>query len=509
MNSFLWGLYIFILVLAFFPLFKLGLFSTGHKYYYFKHMSISLFIWVLLSGLEFGIRDPQVLYIFILLKYPLVFSTISMAFTAVLRYMGKKIPQALSLFIVLFFILDFLMSISNSTHQLMLDIGMSSEITREAMVSANHGSFFMIHLIVSYSFFLGTFVLITSHFYQAFRKENDLFPFVVIMITGIMGITLNVIHVFFYAFQFDPTYMIFVIYSSILYFIFIIRDVRLIIKLGNNTFLLKNLREMYLIVNHNEEVVEASEALLERFDIPLNDGKPLKEVMDILQKKAIIYTDSKEEIKEFNSDKSYIHIETKDIRLPFLKYYGQMILFYDETQIQKYIHDMDYVMNHDLMTGLYNRNYLESIRNTYNDLTDYSMILFDLDGLKLLNDYLGHHEGDQLLIRFSSVLQEIANQKSDCIPIRMGGDEFLLVLKSTQKEEIENIIDTIQNQTKDSDMRKSIGFSYGYFINNKKDHFSHSLSEADVMMYQMKDQRIEKKKELRAFLKSLTKVNND
>jgi diguanylate cyclase (GGDEF)-like protein len=303
--------------------------------------------------------------------------------------------------------------------------------------------------------------------------------------------------------------MIFVIYSSILYFIFIIRDVRLIIKLGNNTFLLKNLREMYLIVNHNEEVVEASEALLERFDIPLNDGKPLKEVMDILQKKAIIYTDSKEEIKEFNSDKSYIHIETKDIRLPFLKYYGQMILFYDETQIQKYIHDMDYVMNHDLMTGLYNRNYLESIRNTYNDLTDYSTILFDLDGLKLLNDYLGHHEGDQLLIRFSSVLQEIANQNSDCIPIRMGGDEFLLVLKSTQKEEIEHIIDTIQNQTKDSNMRKSIGFSYGYFINNKKDHFSHSLSEADVMMYQMKDRRVEKKKELRAFLKSLSKVNND
>lgn len=501
MNSILWAIYIIILLLAYLPLFKISLFSAGDKYYYFKHMSISLFVWVLFSGLEFGISNPSVLYMFMLLKYPFVFSTIALTFIAVLRFLNIKIPKALSIFIALFFLTDVIISATNSMHGLMLDIGLSDTVTRDLILNADYGPFFTVHLLVSYSFFFIVFAFVFYHFYRVLRIEKDAFPFVALLVTSTIGVVFNIIHIFVYTFMFDPTFMVYVGFTTVLYFIFIIRDARLIIKFGNNEFLLNNLREMYLIVNHNDEVIEASEALQDWFDVPLDDGKKLDEVIKIIETKAIIFSNSKKEINGFDPNKSYIHRQTKDINLPFLKYPGHMILFYDETQIQKYINDMDYVMNHDLMTGLYNRNYLESIREKYDHEDFYSTVIFDLDGLKLFNDYLGHHHGDDLLNRFSKVLEDIALKSGDSIAIRMGGDEFLLILETIEQNEIEYIIDQIKEKTDDNNIINAIGFSYGYYINGQANNFSHALSEADSMMYQMKDKRGVNKRELKKALK--------
>jgi two-component system, cell cycle response regulator len=88
----------------------------------------------------------------------------------------------------------------------------------------------------------------------------------------------------------------------------------------------------------------------------------------------------------------------------------------------------------DPLTGLYNRRFFDEalIRQTETALRygrDLSLILFDLDNLKRINDTAGHPSGDQALKTFARTLSKTA-RKAD-IACRIGGDEFAVLLPET------------------------------------------------------------------------------
>ena len=87
----------------------------------------------------------------------------------------------------------------------------------------------------------------------------------------------------------------------------------------------------------------------------------------------------------------------------------------------------------DKLTGLRNRNYLESRGDSLviEDLP-VSVIMLDCNYLKRTNDIYGHEMGDELLRRTASVLRRVAG--ADYLPMRLGGDEFLLVCPHTDNE---------------------------------------------------------------------------
>ena len=89
-----------------------------------------------------------------------------------------------------------------------------------------------------------------------------------------------------------------------------------------------------------------------------------------------------------------------------------------------------YLSGHDSLTGLYSRGYFEQKMRQYSDgrIMDIGIILCDIDGLRLINDTLGHDTGDQLLIATAEVMRESA--LPDDIVARVGGDEFAFLIQN-------------------------------------------------------------------------------
>lgn len=138
----------------------------------------------------------------------------------------------------------------------------------------------------------------------------------------------------------------------------------------------------------------------------------------------------------------------------------------------------------DSLTGLYNRQFFREVSEKeiarakrYN--RPLTLVFFDVDGLKKINDTYGHQEGDRILKKVGQVILENC-RKSD-LPVRWGGDEFLMLLPETDVEEAKNLVERILADAKD------IHLSYG--LTAWKDSFS-SLEDfvtaADQNMYKKK-----------------------
>ncbi len=103
-----------------------------------------------------------------------------------------------------------------------------------------------------------------------------------------------------------------------------------------------------------------------------------------------------------------------------------------------------YLNQHDPLTDLHNRRFYNEqleLLNTREDMP-LSMVLVDVNGMKLMNDAFGHMVGDQLLVSFAQVLR--TSLRTSDIAARIGGDEFVLLLPHTSFEAAERIVTRIK-----------------------------------------------------------------
>ncbi len=134
-----------------------------------------------------------------------------------------------------------------------------------------------------------------------------------------------------------------------------------------------------------------------------------------------------------------------------------------EASARHRLEELVYMSYHDKLTGLYNRAFLdgEMSRLDAAELVPISVIMSDVNGLKITNDVFGHQVGDQLLVAISDILRK-ACRPEDVIA-RWGGDEFVILLPGVDEEEAEEICAEIRSMISSLEKNPLVpSMSFGY-----------------------------------------------
>jgi len=103
-----------------------------------------------------------------------------------------------------------------------------------------------------------------------------------------------------------------------------------------------------------------------------------------------------------------------------------------------------YISYHDLLTGLYNRRYTEETMKRTDRIENLpiSVVLGDVNGLKLVNDAFGHQVGDSILKKGADILSDVCEGRG--IVSRWGSDEFMILLPNTSESEADDLVSRIK-----------------------------------------------------------------
>lgn len=188
------------------------------------------------------------------------------------------------------------------------------------------------------------------------------------------------------------------------------------------------------------------------------------------------------------------YIWTEDSPTPIYDELGRLIgiegSHRDITQRIKLEKELEYRSSHDKITDAYNRDYFEEyfykLNNTFDSKV--GIIICDLNGLKSLNDSLGHKYGDIMIKEVAKIINKYSSE--NIIVSRIGGDEFSIILTDVDEAFVSNMINNIDKDiTKFNESSKEIKISMAMGMaatQNSLNNMNSLFATADKHMYQVK-----------------------
>ncbi|HAX17437.1 MAG TPA: diguanylate cyclase [Actinobacteria bacterium] len=169
----------------------------------------------------------------------------------------------------------------------------------------------------------------------------------------------------------------------------------------------------------------------------------------------------------------------------------------DITEIKLGEEKIKYLSFHDKLTGLYNRAFFEEelARLDTERQLPLSIVMGDVNSLKLINDAFGHEKGDELLKKCAGFIN--SSIRKDDIVARWGGDEFAIILPRTTNQTAKKLIDRITKKSqgiKKSNIPISISFGVSTKTNISQ-NIKDKINKAEDNMYKRK---LSEKKSLRS-----------
>ena len=167
---------------------------------------------------------------------------------------------------------------------------------------------------------------------------------------------------------------------------------------------------------------------------------------------------------------------------------GVVLVFRDVTEKKQQQRAIEYLSFHDALTGLYNRRFLEEELQRLDTVRNLpiSIIMGDVNGLKLTNDIFGHAHGDVFLTKIAEIMKKIC--RSDDIIARWGGDEFVILLPKTSIQEAKQIQNRIKLEFAEDGIKVIKGnISLGCDVKTSMDQkLLECLASAEEKMYAAK-----------------------
>ncbi|MBO3445053.1 HD domain-containing phosphohydrolase [Clostridium sp. CCUG 7971] len=237
-------------------------------------------------------------------------------------------------------------------------------------------------------------------------------------------------------------------------------------NLGIDNVIGKTDLELYLdrdfvetCAKHDKVVIETKKQLIIDEEVPTEDG----------------------DIKIVETIKTPVINDSGDI-------WGIVGVVRDVTERKSIEKKLRYLSYTDVLTGLYNRAYFdEKIEELIkNGQFPIGIMIGDVNGLKIINDTIGHLEGDELLKEISKKLKEVFDEKG--FIFRWGGDEFVILIPSTSNKECDKLMERLNSICKNYEGDKfklsmSMGFS---ILNNEIDKVDKVLGDAEDKLYRQK-----------------------
>jgi diguanylate cyclase (GGDEF)-like protein/PAS domain S-box-containing protein len=160
----------------------------------------------------------------------------------------------------------------------------------------------------------------------------------------------------------------------------------------------------------------------------------------------------------------------------------------DITGRKKYEEENHYLLQMDTTTDLKNRTYMENLLRNMEQRGESggSLIIGDVNGLKLMNDTFGHQEGDRLLGTIGGILRRCCGEEA--IPSRWGGDEFLILVVDRDEAYVEDLIQRIRDvceRAENFPIRISIAWGWAQWDENHS-RTDDLLKLAEERMYRNK-----------------------
>ncbi len=268
--------------------------------------------------------------------------------------------------------------------------------------------------------------------------------------------------------------------------------------------LFENSHVVLMVIDGSGKIVDANKTALEFYGWSIDKIKTLfiqdintlskaevdKEIENCLQKKKDHFNFKH---RKSNGDIVDVEVYSGPIVIDGTEYILSTIIdstakIKNEKYLLKKQEELTYVSHHDFLTGLYNRFFFEEELKRLNTKRKLpmSIILGDLNDLKVINDTFSHIIGDELINEVASILKTAVREED--IVSRWGGDEFAILLPNTDRKTCEKVIRRIEklcSKSKFQQILPSIALGYDTKTSIEMDSYE-SLKLAEKRMYKNK-----------------------
>lgn len=418
----------------------------------------------------------------------------------IMKYLDYKIskPSALALNIVP--LITLIMISTNHYHHLYYKSMNTQEGLPVSFVTIEIGQWYIVHGIYTFSCMFIALLLLLARWKQTQKAYR---PQVAILICGQL---IPIVAAFLYLIGvtpvgLDPVPIVMCVTSALFLWGIMSSNMLVVMPIAKET-IFDSMEEGVIVLDSLDRIIDYNKAasgmipLLQTSAIGMKIDQLNRDFSDML----IRFQHEKESNKDIimwqnNGALQYYQVRTSPLSNRNGKQAGTLLMFIDISEMKDMQKKLEYQAYYDGLTEIYNRTqYMtlsqQALNEAYRNNHYFSIILFDVDHFKRVNDEHGHAIGDQMLVHIAQIGKKLLS--SDIIFARYGGEEFVMSLPSYCLSDAVSIAEQMREalvhtplNTENGQLQVSASFGV-IQASSQKETLDQLLLKADTALYESK-----------------------